>query len=140
MYRTTLPLSPAGIFGDAKMVVSMRFYRKSQIQQVRDITGEFGITHGGPVAYGWDAANEIGVEDVNRPDWGDEPVDGEGKVVDRVEEEGQEDGYVPVFWGCGVTPQEAVMRAKVPGVVIGHSPGYMVVLDVTDEEIVGLEV
>ena len=44
---------------------------------------------------------------------------------------------MPVFWGCGVTPQEAVMRAgnKIEGMVIGHMPGHMLVMDVKDDQV-----
>jgi len=43
---------------------------------------------------------------------------------------------VPVFWGCGVTPQEAVMKAGIPGCVMAHRAGHMLVLDVKEEELV----
>jgi len=46
------------------------------------------------------------------------------------------DEVVPVFWGCGVTPQEAVRKAALDGTVIGHSPGYMLVLDIRDWDII----
>lgn len=117
----------------------MRFYRSKEIERVRSITWEFGITHGEPVAWGWDAMERIGIRDLEKPEWGDEPVSGEGEVVNRAVEEGNgEEGYIPVFWGCGVTPQEAVMRAGIEGTVVGHSPGFMVLLDVRDEEILGV--
>ena len=67
---------------------------------------------------------------VNRVDWGDAPVLPNGEKV--VHGEGE---CIPVFWGCGVTPQEAVMRAKIPGMVMGHQPGYMLVLDVREEDV-----
>lgn len=114
----------------------MRFYRASQVERVRDITRPFVATHGEPVAWGWDGAERIGVRDVNVWDWGDGPVSGEGERVERREEEGREDGWVPVFWGCGVTPQEAVVQAGIEGCVVGHQPGYMVVLDVREEDVV----
>ena len=38
-------------------------------------------------------------------------------------------GEVPVFWPCGVTPQAAVMAAKVP-FAITHAPGHMLITDV----------
>jgi len=109
------------------MVVSMRPYRTEDIEEVRRITRQFGVTHGEPVAWGWDGAKTLGVEDVLRPDWGDVPQD---------LKEGDE-GLVPVFWGCGVTPQEAVMRAKIPGVVMGHAPGHMLVMDARDWDVGG---
>lgn len=41
-------------------------------------------------------------------------------------------GEVPVFWGCGVTPQLSVMSSPaLTGVAISHSPGKMVLLDYT---------
>lgn len=135
MYRTNIPLSPAGIFQHSTMVVSMRFYRASEVERVRHITRPYVTTHGEPVAWGWDGAERIGVRDVNAWDWGDGPISAEGEHVERIVEEGKEDGYVPVFWGCGVTPQEAVMEAKIPGVVVGHTPGYMVILDVKEGDV-----
>jgi uncharacterized protein YcsI (UPF0317 family) len=70
---------------------------------------------------GWDALKTLGIEDMYKADFGDAPVIREGEV--------------PVFWGCGVTPQLAVMGSPaVQGLVLGHAPGKMVCLDlkVTD--------
>jgi uncharacterized protein YcsI (UPF0317 family) len=41
-----------------------------------------------------------------------------------------------------VTPQAAVMSAgdKIEGVVMGHAPGHMLVLDITDEDILAKEI
>ena len=36
---------------------------------------------------------------------------------------------LPVFWACGVTPQAAIMSAKIP-FAITHAPGCMLVTDV----------
>lgn len=131
MYRTTIPLCAAGVFTGGTYVVSMRPYKLSDVPRVRDVTRPFVATHGEPVAWGWDGAARIGVADVARPDWGDPALlpDGTGAF-----EHGDEE-YVPVFWGCGVTPQEAVMRAGLEGTVIGHAPGHMIVLDVKEDEI-----
>lgn len=108
----------------------MRMYSPQDLQAIRSITRPFVATHGEPVAWGWDGARAIGVEDVNRVDWGDAPVLPSGEAV--VHGQGE---WIPVFWGCGVTPQEAVMRAEIPGTVMGHEPGYMLVLDVKEEEV-----
>lgn len=43
-----------------------------------------------------------------------------------------------MFWGCGVTPQEAVMRANIQGTVLGHAPGHMILLDCQDQDILKL--
>ena len=43
-------------------------------------------------------------------------------------------GEVPVFWGCGVTPQ-AVAQASRPTLMITHAPGHMFVTDRLDSEL-----
>ncbi|SMQ51276.1 unnamed protein product [Zymoseptoria tritici ST99CH_3D7] len=135
MYRSILPLCPSGPFTSSTFVVSMRMYRKSEVEKVRDITRPYVATHGEPVAWGWEGMRGLGITDVNDVQWGDPPLTGEGKPPVEFVETKRLDGYVPVFWGCGVTPQEAVCRAKIPGVVMGHAPGYMIVLDVKEEDI-----
>ena len=135
MYRTNIPLAPAGVFKDLTYVVSMRLYRQSEIDRVRDITRPYVATHGEPVAWGWDGMRRSGIDSLHKVDWGDLPITPKGIEVDEYEEEENDDGLVPVFWGCGVTPQLAVMNAKVPGVVMGHRPGHMVVLDVKEQDI-----
>ncbi|KAK5115855.1 hypothetical protein LTR85_009449 [Meristemomyces frigidus] len=135
MYRTNIPLSPAGVFTASTYVVSMRMYKVSEVQTVRDVTRPYITTHGEPIAWGWDGMKALGLDSVCKPDWGDAPVTADGSEVVRWIEEAKADGSVPVFWGCGVTPQEAVMRAEIPGVVMGHAPGYMVVLDVKEEDV-----
>ncbi|KAH9432319.1 hypothetical protein MCOR02_007022 [Pyricularia oryzae] len=137
MYRTTVPLCSAGAFAGATMVVSMRPYRAaSELPRVRDVTRRFGATHGEPVAWGWDGARALGIRDVAEPEFGDAPLRGDGSG-ERFGpgEGGEEDGYVPVFWGCGVTPQEAVRQARLEGTVMAHSPGCMIVLDLMDHEV-----
>jgi len=39
---------------------------------------------------------------------------------------------VPVFWACGVTPQEAIANAG-PPIAITHAPGHMFIADITSE-------
>lgn len=133
MYRTSVPLCPAGVFTGATYVVSMRPYHSRDIPRVRDVTRAFAATHGEPIAWGWDAVKALGIGDVDCPEWGDKPLTADGRALG--EWKGREE-LVPVFWGCGVTPQEAVMRAGLEGVVMAHSPGYMLVLDCRDEDIV----
>lgn len=73
---------------------------------------------------GWEALKELGIDDVSVADFGDAPVMREGEV--------------PVFWGCGVTPQLAITGSpEVKGTVLGHAPGKMVCLDLTVADIVG---
>lgn len=154
MYRTSLPLCPAGVFTGATYVVSMRPYARRDVDRVRAITRRFGATHGEPIAWGWEEAGaRLGIRNVDEPEWGDAPLTLEGKPLgeEYIERRrrrtetmdgkglGDEDGEeeeIPVFWGCGVTPQEAVMRAGLKGVVMAHAPGHMLVLDAKDEDIV----
>lgn len=133
MYRTTLPLCPAGVFTGGTFVVSMRAYPARDVPRVRDITRAFSATHGEPVAWGWDALAALGIVNIDDPQWGDAPLTPNGKQP--LGALAGSDELVPVFWGCGVTPQEAVMRAKLDGVVMAHSPGHMLLLDCKDSDV-----
>jgi len=135
MYRTTIPLCPAGAFRSSTYVVSMRPYRRRDINRVREITRPYIATHGEPIDWGWDAVIRLGIPNVSQPDYGEAPVGEDGSpLLPGIGNEGDE--LVPVFWGCGVTPQEAVRRASLEGTVIGHAPGYMLVLDIKDWDII----
>ena len=114
---------------------------------MRDITRPYVATHGEPVDWGWEAVARLGIEDLASPQFGDGPVLPDGTVFENGS--GAVGGdVVPVFWGCGVTPQEAVRQAGLKGIVIGHMPGHMITLDLRDwdilpeglrEEALGLE-
>lgn len=134
MYWTNLPLCPSGVFTGGTYVVIMRLYKPEDVRRVRDITHRFVATHGEPIAWGWDAAASLGIRDVASPEWGEGPCQLDGKGIFCKE---ADEGYIPVFWGCGVTPQEAVMRAGLKGTVMGHAPGHMIVLDVQEHEVFG---
>lgn len=41
---------------------------------------------------------------------------------------------IPVFWACGVTPQNVIMNSK-PDMCITHSPGCMLVLDIKNDSL-----
>ncbi len=111
MYRTRLQCQPAGTFA-GPMVVSMRPMSPAQAARAHEITARFTASHGAPVHVGDPAA--IGIVDLNRPDYGD-------PVTVRPDE-------VPVFWACGVTPTEAILRAK-PDLAVTHEPGHMFITD-----------
>lgn len=114
MYRTGVQCRPAGRF-HGEMVVSMRPIPADRVAEAAMISGRFPSVHGSPVHVGDPAG--LGIADLSRPDFGD-PVE-------------IRDGEVPVFWGCGVTPQAAVMASRIP-FAITHAPGYMFVSDVSD--------
>ena len=114
MYNTSIACRPAGRFS-ANMVVSMRGIQPDRIADAVRISGYYPSVHGAPVEVG--SPERIGITDLMHPDYGDAPV--------------LEDGDVPVFWACGVTPQAAVMASK-PTFAITHAPGHMFITDVPD--------
>jgi len=111
MYRTTRPCVPAGRFS-GPLVVSMRPIPAAQVPLAVQITGRFEKVHGAPVHVG--APEALGIRDLGRPDHGD-PVE-------------IRPGELPVFWACGVTPQEVALASRLP-FCITHAPGHMFVSD-----------
>lgn len=120
MYKTNIPCKPAGIF-NGPFVVSMRPMKTDDIIKAYEITGKYPHVHGAPIHFGDPA--EIGIKDINKPDYGDAVIIKEGEV--------------PVFWACGVTPQAALENAK-PELVITHAPGHMFITDILNENIENL--
>ncbi len=112
MWRTNIETLPAGPFKGG-MVVSMRPLRAVNAIRAIEITTRFPHTHGSPVHLGDPAL--IGIDNINSPDWGD---------PQRIEPD-----EIPVFWGCGVTPQNAIKLAK-PDICITHTPGSMLITDI----------
>lgn len=114
MFRTAIETVEAGPFGGG-LVVSMRPIPAALVDRVYAITENYPQAHGTPVHVGDPAA--IGIADIDQPHWGDPVV-----VLD---------GEVPVFWACGVTPQNALARAK-PPFCITHAPGHMLITDLDE--------
>ena len=111
MYRTAVPLAAAGRL-TGTMVVSMRPYKAHEIERVRDVTRAYRVAHGEP--YAWGDPARLGIADIGAPEYGDPPL--------------LEPGDVPVFWGCGVTPQSVIVASRIP-FAITHEPGHMFVTD-----------
>ena len=120
MFVTSIQTEPAGIFS-GPMVVSMRAIPRDKVVKAVQITSRYPAVHGAPVHIGNPEA--IGVKDIHSPDLGD---------VASVSEKD-----VPVFWGCGVTPQAVAMSSK-PPIMITHSPGHMFLTDKRNEDIATL--
>lgn len=114
MYRTSLQTVDAGAFGGGT-VVSMRAMPADRVDEAVEISSRYPWAHGSPVHIGNPA--DIGIADLDKPDWGDQPP----ALQDTV----------PVFWACGVTPQNAIMRAKLP-LCITHTPGKMLITDIDE--------
>jgi uncharacterized protein YcsI (UPF0317 family) len=62
----------------------------------------------------------IGILDLAAPDYGDPCA----VMADEI----------PVFWACGVTPQAALVNAKLP-LAITHAPGKMLVTDLFNHQL-----
>ena len=116
MYRTSIPLQPAGPF-QGEMVVSMRPIRKELVDKVVAVTERYPDVHGAPIHAG--NPEQIGIKDITLPDYGDTIT--------------IEDGELPVFWACGVTPQNVLLNAKLP-LAVTHAPGYMFVSDLKNSD------
>lgn len=116
MYRTNIKLESVGVFA-GNMVVSMRPIRRDQVEEASRITGMFPDVHGAPVHVG--DPGKIGIVDINTPDY--------GEFVEIKDDE------VPVFWACGVTPQNVLRSAKLP-FAITHAPGFMFVSDIRNKD------
>ncbi len=118
MYKTNIKNKPSGVFA-SQMVTSMRIFKKSEAEKVIKISKKYAQAHGEPVHIG--SPEMIGINNILKPCWGDPP---------RVKNS-DEDYY---FWACGVTPQNAVMEAKIP-FCITHTPGHMLITEVSENKI-----
>ncbi|CAG1012556.1 Putative hydro-lyase [Burkholderiales bacterium] len=120
MYRTNIEAQAAGRFR-GPVVVSMRPLPAAAAIRSVQITSRFPQVHGAPVHVGNPA--QIGIADLSRPDYGD-PV-----AIEKDE--------LPVFWACGVTPQAALIAAKLD-FCITHAPGAMLITDLRNNELASL--
>lgn len=114
MFRSNIALDPVGSF-HGEMVVTMRPIPDDRIDDAYAISGKYPQAHGAPIGHG--NPENFGIVDLQKPDWGD--------PVDVSEDE------VPVYWACGVTPQNVLMNAKLP-FCITHAPGHMLIADVDE--------
>lgn len=117
MFNTNIDLTSVGIFS-GKMVVSMRPIKCSRVVDATLICSKYPSVHGAPIHVG--DPRQIGIEDISMVDYGD--------PVDIYEDE------LPVFWPCGVTPQNVLRNAKLP-FAITHYPGHMLVCDLKNEDL-----
>ncbi len=114
MYRTNIACETVGSFA-GPLVVSMRPMTPVQAEQAARITARFPQVHGAPIHIGNPSA--IGIDHLDRPHYGDAVT--------------VNDDEVPVFWACGVTPMEAIVRARLRLAIV-HEPGHMFVTDLHD--------
>jgi uncharacterized protein YcsI (UPF0317 family) len=114
MYRTSVDTVPAGPFR-GKLVVSMRPFKPADAIRAIEITSRYPRVHGAPIHIGF--PETIGIENLDRP-WAGDPTEVRA-------------GELPLFWACGITPQSVVLEAR-PSLCITHSPGHMLVTDLTN--------
>jgi len=117
MFRTHIATEPAGPFA-GPLVVTMRPLKAADAIRAVQITSRYPAVHGAPVHIGNPAL--IGIADLARPDYGD-------AVALHADE-------LPVFWACGVTPQAALVQARLP-LAITHAPGCMLVTDLLNHQL-----
>lgn len=115
MYKTSMQCKPAGRFS-GPVVVSMRPFKPAEAARAAEVTRHYPMAHGGPIYQG--DPSELGIADLAKPDY--------GRAVTCLSDQ------VPVFWACGVTPQEALVAAR-PPIAITHAPGHMFVAEITSE-------
>ncbi len=115
MYRSNIVLEPAGKFC-GEMVVTMRPIPEQLVAQAAEISGRYPQAHGAPIAVG--DPGQIGIADLAAPEW--------GNAVEIKTDE------VPVYWACGVTPQNVLLEAELP-ICITHAPGHMLIADVAED-------
>lgn len=112
MFNTSIKLESAGAFS-GNMVVSMRPIPNDLVVKAVNVTAAMPRVHGAPIQIG--CPEQIGIKNIHLPDYGDSVTINSNEV--------------PVFWPCGVTPQNAVMNSK-PPIAITHAPGHMFITDV----------
>lgn len=115
--RTTLPTEPAGRFRGS-LIATMRWLTPDQSIKAVQVTSRFPFNHGAPIHIGDPAAIGADLRD---------PL--VGPAVDMIPSD-----LLPVFWACGVTPQQAALEAKLD-LMITHAPAHGFVTDLLAREL-----
>lgn len=121
MYKTNILNNKKGVFG-GNLVVSMRIFKKTDKNKIVNISKKYAHAHGEPFHIG--EPNQIGIFDILSPSWGDKPRT----------KRNDEDYY---FWACGVTPQDALIKSKLP-FCITHTPGHMLITDIYEKNVTSI--
>jgi uncharacterized protein YcsI (UPF0317 family) len=115
--NTGLDTVPAGKF-HGKMVVTMRLMTRIQAVIACQLTARFPFNHGAPIHMG--NPDEIGA-DLAHPIVGDPFPEIASNLI-------------PVFWACGVTPQQVALSSK-PRLMITHAPAHSFVTDLLADQV-----
>lgn len=119
-YISDIRCIPAGRFS-GPMVVSARIFKGIQAVRAVQLTSRYPAVHGAPIHIG--DPHAIGIKDIYHPEFGTPP---RPITIER--------GEVPVFWGCGITPQAVAMEVELP-LMITHSPAHLFITDRLAHEI-----
>ncbi|MBO6902676.1 MAG: DUF1445 domain-containing protein [Rhizobiaceae bacterium] len=109
--NTEIETVAAGPFS-GKLVATMRWLTPAEAIIATEVSSRFQLAHGAPIHIG--DPDQIGA-DLEVPILGD-PV---GRPPD---------GYIPVFWACGVTPHNAALNARLD-LLITHAPAHGLPVD-----------
>jgi uncharacterized protein YcsI (UPF0317 family) len=115
--RTKRMTEPAGCF-HGTLIATMRWLTPDQAVRAVQVTTRFPFNHGAPIHLG--DPETIGA-DLRSPLV--------GPPVETVP-----DGLIPVFWACGVTPQQAAIEAKLD-FMMTHAPAHGFVTDILAREL-----
>lgn len=119
-YLSGIRCVPAGRFS-GPMVVSGWIFKGKQAVRAIKLTSRYPVAHGAPVHIGDPAA--IGIRDIYHPEFWHPPW----PITIEPDE-------VPVFWGCGITPQAVAMEVSLP-LMITHAPAHMFITDRLAQEL-----
>ncbi|KAB1122021.1 D-glutamate cyclase family protein [Neorhizobium galegae] len=114
LYRTHLTANAVGPF-HGPLIVSMRPFRRDDVDRVISTTAGMPLSHGAPLHVGDPA--ELGIKALDQADWGDVVLPNEDETA--------------VFWPCGLTALQALKNASIP-FFISHAPGAMLVTDLKE--------
>jgi len=117
VYNTSIECRSAGRFS-GNVVVSMRPIPGQLVPRAITITSRLPSVHGSPIHVG--DPRVIGIKDLYKPEWGDPPI--------------IEEGDVPVYWACSVTPQVVALKSK-PEIMITHLSANMLLTDIFTESL-----
>ncbi|MBO6541094.1 MAG: DUF1445 domain-containing protein [Rhizobiaceae bacterium] len=115
--NTGIETVAAGPFS-GRLVATMRWLTPTEAIIATEVSARFPLTHGAPIHIG--DPDQIGA-DLHKPVLG-EPVSR------------PPDGYIPVFWACGVTPHNAALNARLD-LLITHAPAHGLPVDLPTDRL-----
>jgi uncharacterized protein YcsI (UPF0317 family) len=100
------------------MAVTVRAFDRDMTDRVWEYTSHLPLVHGAPV--GKNNWGELGI---------DKDIDWWGKPITSIPE-----GTDRLYWGCGVTPLQVALEARLP-FMISYTPKHAMITDVLTESL-----